>query len=59
MSRLYYSDTKRLNLSTYPHHKHQGSEDNVLACEAPDLATVLIEIIENYIEPLWPFEFTR
>jgi hypothetical protein len=35
---------RRLNLSTYPHHKHEGSEDKVVASFAPDLAQVLDEI---------------
>jgi len=35
---------KKLGLSTYPHHKHEGSEDNVVPCTAPDLATILQEI---------------
>ena len=35
---------KRLNLPTYPHHKHQGSEDNVVASDAPDLPSVLAEV---------------
>jgi hypothetical protein len=35
---------KKLGLSTYPHHKHEGSEDNVVASAAPNLATVLQEI---------------
>ena len=35
---------KDLNLATYPHHKHDGSEDNVVASPAPDLAAVLEEI---------------
>jgi hypothetical protein len=35
---------RKLNLSTYPHHKHQGSEDNVVASSAPDLKTALDEI---------------
>ena len=35
---------KRLGLSTYPHHKHDGSEDNVIPSAAPDLAFVLQEI---------------
>jgi hypothetical protein len=35
---------KKLNLPTYPHHKHQSSESNVLASDAPDLSTVLVEI---------------
>ena len=35
---------KGLNLTTYPHHKHEGSEENVIASPAPDLAVVLKEI---------------
>ena len=35
---------KELDLSTYPHHRHEGSEENVLASPAPDLATVLNEV---------------
>ena len=35
---------KRLDLPTYPHHKHDGSEHNVVASSAPDLMTVLREI---------------
>lgn len=35
---------KKLGLSTYPHHKHDGSEDNVIPSAAPDLAFVLQEI---------------
>jgi len=35
---------KDLNLPTYPHHKHDGSEDNVVASPAPDFVTVLKEI---------------
>jgi hypothetical protein len=35
---------KKLNLPTYPHHKHEGSEDNVVASPAPDLVAVLGEI---------------
>lgn len=35
---------KKLNLPTYPHHKHDGSESNVVASAAPDLAAVLNEI---------------
>jgi len=44
---LRYDNTghhKKLGLSTYPHHKHDGSEDNVIPSAAPDLATVLQEI---------------
>ena len=35
---------KKLNLSNYPHHKHDGSEDNVISSNAPMLAEVLNEI---------------
>lgn len=35
---------KKLNLPTYPHHKHDGSEDVVIASPAPDLTRVLDEI---------------
>ena len=44
---LRYDNTghhKKIGLSTYPHHKHDGSEDNVIPSAAPDLATVLQEI---------------
>jgi len=40
---------KKLNLSTYPHHKHDGSEPNVVASSAPDLVAVLKEI-ETLVE---------
>ena len=35
---------KKRNLPTYPHHKHEGDENNVVASPAPDLVAVLIEI---------------
>ncbi len=35
---------KKLNLPTYPHHKHEGSESQVVPSSAPDLMTVLNEI---------------
>ena len=35
---------KKLNLPTYPHHKHEGTEHNVVASSAPDLVVVLSEI---------------
>lgn len=35
---------KSANLSTYPHHKHERSEQNVIASFAPELAEVLREI---------------
>jgi len=35
---------KKLNLLTYPHHKHDGSEENVTISSAPTLLDVLQEI---------------
>lgn len=35
---------KKLGLSTYPHHKHDGGENNVIPSAAPDLVIVLQEI---------------
>ena len=35
---------KKLNLPNYPHHKHEGSEDNVISSNAPTLADILNEI---------------
>ncbi len=35
---------KKLKLLTYPHHKHAGSEENVMASPAPSLLAVLREI---------------
>ena len=35
---------RELNLPTYPHHKHEGTADEIAASSAPDLATVLAEI---------------
>ena len=40
---------KKLNLLTYPHHKHEGSEHNIVASPAPDLTVVLREI-ETLVE---------
>lgn len=37
---------RKLNLPTYPHHKHVDQQDNVIASSAPDLAAVLEEIEE-------------
>jgi hypothetical protein len=39
---------KKLNLPTYPHHKHEGDEKNVVAAKAMDLRKMLNEI-ENFI----------
>ena len=35
---------RKLGLHTYPHHKHDGSEDNVVPSARPDLFQVLKEI---------------
>ena len=35
---------RKLNLPTYPHHKHDGAENRVLPSAAPTLAEVLAEI---------------
>jgi hypothetical protein len=35
---------KKFNLPTYPNHKHDSTQDNVVASSAPDLAAVLYEI---------------
>ena len=35
---------KRLELSSYPDHKHEGSEHNVMPSSAPTLSQVLREI---------------
>ena len=47
-----YDNTKhhqKLNLPTFPHHKHDGSEENVVQSNAPFLAEILNEI-ENILE---------
>lgn len=35
---------RKLNLATFPHHKHDASEENVIQSDAPFLAEVLEEI---------------
>jgi len=35
---------RKLNLPTYPHHKHDGAEGHVLPSDAPTLSEVLTEI---------------
>jgi hypothetical protein len=42
---------RQLDLSTYPHHKHDGREDKVTTSPAPDLSAVLNEI-EELIQPI-------
>jgi len=39
---------RKLKLPTFPHHKHDGSDTNVIAAQAPTLAAVLEEI-ENLL----------
>jgi Family of unknown function (DUF6516) len=36
---------KKLNLPTYPHHKHESSEINVIVSSAPMLVEVLQEVL--------------
>lgn len=38
---------RKLGLSSYPHHKHDGSEDTVVVSHAPSLAEVLDEIAQR------------
>lgn len=40
---------QELNLSSFPHHKHEGREDNILSSNSPTLAEVLQEI-EGIVE---------
>jgi len=35
---------KKLHLPNYPHHKHDGSQDNIISSDAPILVDVLQEI---------------
>ena len=35
---------KQLNLPTYPHHKHTGSDNQIVPATAPDFAAVLGEV---------------
>lgn len=35
---------QELNLSTFPHHKHEGREDNILSSNAPTFTDILEEI---------------
>jgi Family of unknown function (DUF6516) len=35
---------RKLNLPNFPHHKHDGREDNVVNSDAPFLADVLKEV---------------
>lgn len=37
---------QKLNLPTYPHHKHEGTQDNIIPAPAATLALVLEEIEE-------------
>jgi len=39
---------QKLNLPTFPHHKHEGREANVIAANAPTLAAVLQEIVSRF-----------
>ena len=45
-----YDDTPHFtDLLNFPHHKHVGSESNVLSAKPPDLAGVLHEIEAGYV----------
>lgn len=46
------SHHRRLNLATFPHHKHQDTEANVVASLEPDLTQVLNEI-ESLVFSAW------
>lgn len=41
---------RKLNVPTYPHHKHEGCDDNVVPSATLDLANVLkeIELLVNF-----------
>ncbi len=39
---------KQLNLPNYPHHKHDGNQNNIISSNAPMLVDVLQEIGEEY-----------
>jgi len=44
---LRYDNTghhRKLNLSTFPHHKHEGSENNVVSSSAPVLAAYMLVV---------------
>ena len=40
---------KKLNLHSYPHHKHMGREDLVTASSRPTLAEILTELEEKLL----------
>jgi hypothetical protein len=42
---------RKLKLTTYPHHKHEGSQNNLLSSSAPILAMVLDEIQARVVLP--------
>ena len=43
---------KKLNLPTYPHHKHDGSETRIMASAAPSLAEILVDIEKSIQLPI-------
>jgi hypothetical protein len=45
------SHHRKFNLPTYPHHKHTGREDNIIASSAPLMSTVLDEIEQIVVLP--------
>ena len=40
---------QKLKLSSFPHHKHDGNEDNIIASDAPTLLDVLQEIEQRIV----------
>lgn len=40
---------QKLNLYSFPDHKHDGSEDNITASNAPNLSDVLREIFKKML----------
>ena len=41
---LHFREMVDVEMTIYPHHKHEGSEENIIASFAPDLAVVLSEV---------------
>ncbi|MGB5592632.1 MAG: DUF6516 family protein [Crocosphaera sp.] len=39
---------QKLNLSSFPHHKHDGSENNIIASNAPNLYAIFREIQDKF-----------
>lgn len=39
---------QKLKLSSFPHHKHDGNEDNIIASNAPNLSDIFREIQDKF-----------